>query len=99
LSSRTAWHLVVLAHGLDDLGVLPPFLDHLHECLRRVLQVRVHRGHGVALGGSQAGQQGRLMPEIPAQPHQSDAVVLGVDLLDDPGGPVGASVVDEDQFK
>src|SRR5262245_34328335 len=76
-----------------------PQIKHAREQLRRMLQIRVHRDHGVASGRGQAGQKRRLMTKVPGESYVLDSRVLALQFLDYGQGAVGASVIYNDQFE
>ena len=88
----------VRLHALDDLDTLLPQPVHLHELLRRMLQVAVDHGDTVTVRRLQAGKNGSLLAEIARKMDAAHGIAvlgLGADLR--PGG-VARAVVDKDQF-
>src|SRR5262245_43483312 len=64
-----------------------------------VLQVAVHRHDDVALRKIDSGHHRRGLPEVAAQAHDLEALVLIRDLLQQRAAAVGAAVVDQDDFE
>ncbi|CCC97173.1 protein of unknown function [Azospirillum baldaniorum] len=87
-----------VAHGDDHVVALAPFGEELRQQLRRVLQVGVHRHHGVAGGVAQAGRQGQFLAEVARQVDHLDPRVGVVDVQQAVERVVAAAVVDADHL-
>ena len=78
---------------------LAPFRDHLHEQFGRVLQVDIHRHHGIARGVLQPGGKSRLLTEIAAEVDHPN-LQAGILLAQHHGEAViRAAIIDEDEFE
>ena len=63
-----------------------------------MLQVAVHRDHGLAPSDVEPGRQRDLVAEVARQPDDLDAWVAGMQLDGQTVGAVAAAVVDEDDL-
>ena len=80
-------------HALDDLKALLPQAVHLHQLLRRMLQVAVDDRHAVSPGLAQTGKDRRLLAEIAGKMHAAHGRDRRGRLLNSlPGGVFGAVV-------
>ena len=87
------------------LPTLPPAQDHVvpllsllvetRDLLRRVLKVAVHDHDPAALALGEAGCDGRVLAEVPAQAEGLDGRIDPPELLEDRPGVVRAPIVHE----
>ena len=88
----------VLLDALDHLIALLPQTVHVHDLLRRVLQVAVHDHHAVALRLLKAREHGGFLAEVAAEVDAHHMPVLPGAALDLLPGVVAGAVVHEQQF-
>ena len=74
---------------------LPPPADHLRNEFRRMLQVRIHEDHRVALRVVQPGEHGRFLPEIPGKADVRHPRIFFREPPDDAERPVPTAVIHE----
>ena len=88
----------VLLDPFDHLIALFPQPVHLHQLLRRVLQVAVDYRAAVAFGLFQPGEHGRLLAEVPAEMEAHHMFVLLRRLLDHGPGLILGAVIHKQQL-
>ena len=88
----------VLLDPFNHLIALFPQPVHLHQLLRRVLQIAVHHRAAVAPGLLQPGEHGRLLAEVPAEMEAHHMFVLLGRLPDHVPGLILGAVVHEQQL-
>ena len=84
--------------GIDDVGASFVVTDHLGNDLRFILEVTVHQHHRVAARVIERRAHGRLMAEIARQGDEPDPLITAGGLGKQAARPVGAAVVDKDDF-
>lgn len=90
---RSTFLAPVRLDALDDLRALLPEAVHLHQLLRRMLQITVDHRHAFALGVLQPGENSGLLPKVPGKPHAAHTFAAMRNLLNlRPGGILGAVV-------
>ena len=87
------------AGGGAVVVLLQQRVQHLGQKGGRVLQVRVHHGHIVALCGFQPRQDARLLAEVAGKADVAHPGVLFVQLAGDGKGLILGAVVHKDEFK
>ena len=92
---EAALALPLLHDCVDDLVARLPARDELGDDLRRMLEVSVHRHHGLAAREVEARSQRDLMPEPAREAGDLEARVPRVELDGEAVGAVGRAVVDE----
>ncbi len=90
------------------LAVLPPAVDHvvtlfelLHDAgniLRIILEIRVERNNDFPSGIIKSGGNGSGLPEIANKLQDTNPLIQGGQALEFLGTPIGASIVDEENF-
>ena len=85
-------------NALHHLVALLPQAVHLHNFLRRVLQVTVQHHHAVPLGLGQAREDGGLLAEVAGEAYAPHLGVPGGLGLDSVPGPIPGAVVDKENL-
>jgi len=90
------------------LAVLPPAVDHvvtlfelLHDAgniLRIILEIRIQGNDDVPPGIIKSGGNGSGLPEIANKFQDTNPLIQGSQALEFLGTPIGASIVDEENF-
>jgi hypothetical protein len=90
------------------LAVLPPAVDHvvtllklLHDAgniLRIILEIRIQGNDDVPPGIIKSGGNGSGLPEIANKFQDTNPLIQGSQSLEFLGTPIGASIVDEENF-
>src|SRR5690348_7598340 len=85
--------LTTRTDGVDDVGALPPLLNHLKDDFRRVLQIGIQADYRVASRRVVPACQCRLVTKVPRQANPADASVRGTKCRNLPPGVVAAAVI------
>ncbi len=86
------------AYAVDDLGAFEPGINHGGNDFRRILQVHVHRNHGIALNMAQPCRQSGLLAEAARQANELDGRIAFAGRDRDGSRAVGTAVIDEDDL-
>jgi hypothetical protein len=89
----------VAARSINHVVALSPQRNHFGDNLGRVLQISVNQNDCRSVGKLQAGADRNLMAEISGEPYNADSWISGVDVSQDAGGVVLASIIDKNNFE